>query len=142
MRGTAEAMPVRASAARLERAVLELLANARDAVLERRRTEPEAPARIEVGLWREEDAVMIEVRDTGTGIVEQARESLFDPFFTTKDPGRGIGLGLAFAAGVARGMGGGIEAWNLPEGGACFRRRIATVDVAAAEAPRPGYAAA
>lgn len=39
--------------------------------------------------------VMIQVADTGTGIVEDAVTKLFDPFFTTKPVGIGTGLGLS-----------------------------------------------
>jgi two-component system C4-dicarboxylate transport sensor histidine kinase DctB len=78
--------------------------------------------------------VVVEVRDSGQGVPEAIREAMFDPFFTTKDPGRGIGLGLPLAAGVARGMGGGIEAWNLAGGGACFRMALAPATAAAVAA--------
>jgi histidine kinase len=131
---------VRGSPARLEQAVLQLLANARDAVLERRRREPGAPARISVALQRSAGRIAIEVRDTGTGIPDALREAIFDPFFTTKEPGRGTGLGLSIAAGVARAMGGGIEAWNLAEGGACLRMELA--EAATPAAPHVAHVAA
>ena len=128
LRGTGLRLGVRGSAARLEQALLQLLSNARDAVLERRRVEPRAPARIEVVLRRSPTIVMIEVRDSGAGVPEALADRIFDPFFTTKEPGRGTGLGLAFVAAVARGLGGGIETWNLPGGGACFRMELAAVE--------------
>ncbi len=122
---------VRGNPARLEQALLALLANARDAVRDRRMQDPGAPARIAVALRREGEHIVVEVRDSGSGIPELLRDAIFDPFFTTKEPGRGIGLGLPFAAGVARAMGGGIEAWNLPGGGACVRLELATAEAAA-----------
>jgi C4-dicarboxylate-specific signal transduction histidine kinase len=128
---------VRGSAARLEQAVLQLLSNARDAVLDRRRQDPMAPARIEVALRRDGGTVAIEVRDTGTGVPDALADMIFDPFFTTKEPGRGTGLGLPFAAGVARGMGGGVETWNLPGGGACFRIELAAADPSAMRSAEP-----
>ena len=140
MEGAVADVTVRGSPARLEQAVLQLLANARDAVLERRRREPGAPARISVALQRSPGRIAIEVRDTGTGIPDPLREAIFDPFFTTKEPGRGTGLGLSIAAGVARAMGGGIEAWNLPEGGACLRMELA--EAATPAAPRAAHVAA
>ncbi|WP_372618296.1 sensor histidine kinase [Falsiroseomonas sp.] len=142
LRGTGEELPAKGSAARLEQAVLQMLANARDAVLERRRAEPAAIASIEVALRREGGRIVVEVCDTGTGLDEALRESIFDPFFTTKEPGRGAGLGLPFAAGVARSMGGAMEAWNLPGGGACFRMEIAAADQALPSAAAIGIAAA
>jgi signal transduction histidine kinase len=126
--GAGAPLPVRGSAARLEQAVLQLLSNACDAVLERRLHDPAAPARVEVLLRCGGAAVAIEVRDSGTGVPEELASAIFDPFFTTKEPGRGSGLGLALAAGVARAMGGGIETWNLASGGACFRMELALAD--------------
>ncbi len=111
--------------ARLEQAVLHLLSNARDAVLEARAAGAAAPSRIAVSLREAGRQAVIEVRDTGPGVPEALRHSIFDPFFTTKDPGHGSGLGLSLAAAVARGMGGGITATNLAEGGACFTMTLA-----------------
>jgi signal transduction histidine kinase len=44
---------------------------------------------------RQMDAVILEVSDTGTGILPEAEKRLFDPFFTTKDFGTGLGLPIA-----------------------------------------------
>ncbi len=43
------------------------------------------------------DFVVIEVRDTGTGISETALPHIFDAFWTSKEPGKGTGLGLSTA---------------------------------------------
>jgi C4-dicarboxylate-specific signal transduction histidine kinase len=130
----ADPLPVRGVASRLEQAVLQLLSNARDAVLERREQEPAAPARIAVRLHAEGGCAVIEVRDSGQGVPERLRESIFDPFFTTKEPGRGSGLGLSLATSVARAMGGRIEVRSPPGGGACFTMTMAL----APEAPPAG----
>ena len=43
------------------------------------------------------DRVEIRIRDNGTGIPPEVRETLFNPFFTTKPAGEGTGLGLSIS---------------------------------------------
>jgi signal transduction histidine kinase len=62
--------------------------------------------------------ISIIVRDTGTGIPPENLSKIFDPFFTTKKEGKGTGLGLAVSYGLARQMGGRIEAASPAGGGA------------------------
>jgi signal transduction histidine kinase len=42
-----------------------------------------------------DNAVIIEVSDTGHGIIKEAINRIFVPFFTTKKTGSGIGLALS-----------------------------------------------
>lgn len=134
-----ETMLVQGLPSRLEQGLLQLLANARDAILERRAKEPEAPATITVSLSRKGREALLEVRDTGLGVPEAMREVIFDPFFTTKEPGQGSGLGLSLAAAIVRGMGGRIEARTLPEGGASFLMSLALTPPPSHE-PHPAVA--
>lgn len=53
--------------------------------------------------------VCVAVRDTGTGIEESIMPRIFEPFFTTRDVGKGTGLGLASAFGIAKNHGGTIK---------------------------------
>jgi C4-dicarboxylate-specific signal transduction histidine kinase len=136
--------PVRGRPAQLEQAVLHLLENARDAVLQRRQRDPEAPARITVSIigGATPGSVTIAVRDTGGGVPTTIAGRMLEPFVTSKDPGQGTGLGLPLAVGIARGMGGRL-AWanaaeDRPEAGAVFRLIL---PLAGADQARAGAAA-
>ncbi len=63
-----------------------LLDNAIDAV--------NGQGEIRIRTCREDDHVLVELHDNGSGIPDNVREHLFEPFFTTKGVGKGTGLGL------------------------------------------------
>ena len=107
-------LAVLADANRLEQILVNLLANAIDAV------EGVGEPRLGLSARREGERVRIEVRDNGPGLSESVLVRLFDPFFTTKDSGGGLGLGLAISAGIARDFGGSLSALNAEGGGALF----------------------
>jgi len=65
-------------------------------------------------------AIVIEFRDTGTGLPAKNAEAIFEPFFTTKDKGRGTGLGLAICRDIVESCQGRITAENAPDGGSIF----------------------
>lgn len=76
----------------------------------------------------EADAAILTVRDRGPGIPPDVAERLFDRFAqadTEHRAGRGSGLGLEIAQGIAELHGGSIAAGNHPEGGALFTVRLA-----------------
>jgi signal transduction histidine kinase len=80
-------------------AILNLLNNAREAIVDqRKRTGPEGqPARqgsIRVVVSRLAERLRIEVSDDGGGIPQDALETIFEPYHSTKGPSRGTGLGL------------------------------------------------
>jgi two-component system cell cycle sensor histidine kinase/response regulator CckA len=56
----------------------------------------------------------VSVRDTSVGVPEELRHRIFDPFFTTKAPDRGTGLGLAAVERFVRGAGGSITVQSEP----------------------------
>jgi signal transduction histidine kinase len=64
------------------------------------------------------NGVIVEVDDTGHGIMPENAGKLFEPFFTTKAPGQGTGLGLAIVRRIMEIHGGSIQLANRKEGGA------------------------
>jgi len=64
--------------------------------------------------------IMIELRDTGTGLPKENAEAIFEPFFTTKESGKGTGLGLAICRDIVESCHGRITAENAPEAGSIF----------------------
>jgi len=101
----------------VEQIILNLLLNARDAILEQRApveaTSGESDEYIEINFEREaDDMIAIVVADTGPGITQANLDRLFEPFFTTKPVGKGTGLGLSLGYGMAQDMGGRLDARN------------------------------
>jgi PAS domain S-box-containing protein len=120
----------------LEQVLINLLLNARDAMLEAGSPE----RRITVSARAEGDRVAVTVADTGPGIPGKVMPRLFEPFFTTKATGQGTGLGLSLCHGIMRSLGGGISAAN-GETGAEFRlilQPAAMPDLAAVAAGQGG----
>jgi len=99
---------------RLEQVLVNLLANALDAV------RGQTVRRIEIGAEEREDSVVLTIADSGPGIDAEALPRLFEPFFTTKGAVSGLGLGLAISANIVREFGGTLIAANRPCGGALF----------------------
>jgi C4-dicarboxylate-specific signal transduction histidine kinase len=95
--------------------LLNLLNNAKEALLERNTPAP----RVHIRLFREGGTSVITVQDNAGGIPEPIREKLFDAYFTTKETGTGIGLYLSKII-VEKRLQGSISVRNI-NGGAKFR---------------------
>jgi signal transduction histidine kinase len=72
----------------------------------------------------DEDAVDIEIRDTGFGIPPDVLPKIFDPFFTTKDVGKGSGLGLFIVHEIITQHDGSIAVDSEPGKGTTFLVRL------------------
>ncbi|HSE51523.1 MAG TPA: ATP-binding protein, partial [Gemmatimonadales bacterium] len=113
--------PVEADPAQIERVIMNLVVNARDAMpnggtLELRTEVVEIDedyVRNRPGV-RTGRHVLLSVSDTGAGMSEEVRRNAFEPFYTTKPKGRGTGLGLASVYGVVRQSGGDISLYSEP----------------------------
>jgi len=125
--------PVRANEARLGQIVLNLLLNAAQAIPEGNAADNE----IRIVTRLAGDRVVLEVRDTGTGIERNALPRVFDPFFTTKPVGEGTGLGLSISHGIVTALGGRIEVDSEQGKGATFRVFLPISDAVSPEPPSP-----
>ena len=77
-----------------------------------------------IGTSREQDHVVVEIVDYGTGIPKEVQAHMFEPFFTTKSIGTGTGLGLVICHRIiADRHGGEIEFESVP-GQTRFKVRI------------------
>lgn len=113
-----EVWPLWSGPSQLDQIVMNLAANARDAMPDGgtlRISARNAPAS-SVG-----DAVVLTFSDTGHGMSAETRSHLFEPFFTTKPPGIGTGLGLATVFGVVKALGGKIDVESALGKGTSFR---------------------
>jgi len=130
---------VSGSAGQLEQVILNLIANARDAVEASRTSDAAAvmsPGKINVALTEDNalNQVVITVADNGGGIDEDVLKNIFDPFFTTKEVGEGTGLGLSVSYSIITAMGGTITARNSGEG-VHFSINLPRLDAVASIAP-------
>jgi PAS domain S-box-containing protein len=97
---------VKTDAAQLEQILMNLAANARDAM-------PHG-GKLVIRTSVEGDRVRLEVSDTGCGMDAATRARIFEPFFTTKTAGRGTGLGLASVQAVVQQHGGSVRVESEP----------------------------
>ncbi len=122
-----EPLPVRMDRGGLDQLLLNLAANARDAmptggqftVLTREMTLSPESAK-EKGLTGARH-VLIEVRDSGVGMSPEVLQRAFEPFFTTKPVGQGSGLGLASVYGIVIQSRGHVEIASVEGEGTTVR---------------------
>lgn len=100
----------------LEQVLINLMVNARDALMSKREKEPQLRPWIAVHCEHDSRHVRIWVEDNGGGIDPRLLERIFEPFFTTKPIGVGTGLGLSVSYGIVENMGGRLSVTNGKEG--------------------------
>lgn len=64
--------------------------------------------------------VLLEVKDTGSGMSPEVLKRIYDPFYTTKEIGKGTGLGLSTALSIVKSLGGFINTDSKPDRGTIF----------------------
>jgi two-component system NtrC family sensor kinase len=96
----------------VQQIILNLLENAIDAVGEQ--------GKITLASRVDGPYVVMDVRDTGSGIAPEYLPKVFDPFFTTKATGEGTGLGLSIIYSTLNKLGGRITVESAPGQGSVF----------------------
>ena len=107
---------------KFEQVIVNLLINAKDAVIEKKSklTEYFEPS-IEILTMHEGHFIIVEITDNGIGIGHDDLHNIMLPFFTTKDEGKGTGLGLSICYQIIKEMGGTIDIGSDPINGTKIR---------------------
>ncbi len=117
---------IMADSARLEQALLNLAANAQEAMPKggsltlALHHDPTVASRQPGGAPSPLGWSLLTVTDTGCGMDEATVARVFEPFFSSKQRSRGTGLGLATVHGIVRQHGGWIEVHSAPGKGSSF----------------------
>ena len=132
---------VRMDPGQIERILVNLTVNARDAISDEGRLLIET-SNIELsasqfpslnsGTYR-----CLKVSDNGHGIAAVHKDRIFEPFFTTKEPGKGTGLGLAAVFGIVSQCHGHIECDSEVGQGTTFRIYLPAVSETPVAEPTP-----
>ena len=126
---------VRADPAQIEQVIMNLVVNARDAMVVPGERFPAGTLTVEMAnVELHERAlrptveavapgryVMLAVSDTGSGMTAEVRRQIFEPFFTTKESGKGTGLGLSTVFGIVKQHRGYVWCDSEPGQGSTFR---------------------
>jgi two-component system, cell cycle sensor histidine kinase and response regulator CckA len=126
--------PIKADPGQIEQIFMNLVVNARDAVMDQKDQTAEKKIVIETARvnlnesWVEEHPgscrgwhALVIVSDSGIGMDEETKNKIFEPFFTTKDKGKGTGLGMSTVYGIVKQNGGCIYVYSEPGQGSIFR---------------------
>ena len=102
--------------------LIDLLNNAIDAIKMKDGYQPNGNEKITISLQTEESPkeawAALSIKDTGSGMDQDALRNLFEPFFTTKPTGQGSGLGMTLIQQVVQEHNGRISVRSEPGKGA------------------------
>ncbi len=110
-----EPLSVSMDRVQIQQVIVNLLTNARDAMLGVDASE----RRIDVRSFRQNGRAVFEIADSGCGLSPEIRDRLFEPFMTTKESGMGIGLSICQS--IVTAHSGEISAASNRNKGAVFR---------------------
>jgi CheY-like chemotaxis protein len=129
---------VLADAGQIEQVLVNLVANAKDAMQESGRLtigtgieEVDDEYVAAYGYGKPGSYALITVADTGQGMNAETMKKIFEPFFTTKGIGEGTGLGLAISYGIIKQHSGYIKVYSEPGQGTVFKIYLPLAEEAA-----------
>ena len=133
-----DAAHTRADAGQLEQVLMNLVVNAKDAMLTGGRLTIQTQTivvdenhRRGQQFIRPGNYVMLSVSDTGMGMDRETQSRIFEPFFTTKEKGKGTGLGLSTVYGIVKQTGGYVMVQSEIGRGTTFHIYLPLVEEAA-----------
>jgi PAS domain S-box-containing protein len=125
---------IKADPGQIEQILMNLIVNAKDALMNGTNRSDEKRITIETGqAYLDEDFVaehagsrtgshlFFSVSDNGMGMSEEVKSKIFEPFFTTKGKGKGTGLGMATVYGIVKQNNGCIYVYSEPGQGTTFK---------------------
>jgi CheY-like chemotaxis protein len=128
IRLTDTSLTVMADPGQIEQVLMNLVANARDAmpeggqlVIETKQVMLDNKFVSTYGYGKPGKYALVSITDTGAGMDESTRARIFEPFFTTKEVGKGTGLGLAMAYGIIKQHDGYVNVTSEKGKGTKFR---------------------
>lgn len=128
-----ESIFIRGYPGEFQQVVLNLISNAKDAILSKRDkgdVTPDYHGVIKIILKKENAIARVLVEDNGTGISPDVMPHIFEPYFSTRGSGQGTGIGLYMSKMIIeKNMGGILEASNGDDNGAVFHINIPMLEV-------------
>ncbi len=112
---------VRGNTFKFEQVMVNLLANARDAIDEMAEVRPGTVKTVKVCSTSDDASCQVTVADTGIGVLPNEADKIMLPFHTLKGPGKGTGLGLSISYGIIREMNGTLDFSSEHMAGTTFR---------------------
>lgn len=100
----------------LEQVMINLLINARDAIITKRESEPQLQGLISVRTYRIDRILVVEISDNGCGIPPDVMPKIWSPFFTTKKGSKGTGIGLSLCQRIIKEHNGFVSVESGEEG--------------------------
>ncbi len=138
----ARAVPVMAYSPQIERVLMNLAVNARDAMPSGGTIEVStgivdigADFKKTHGFGKPGTYASLSVKDTGTGMGESVRKRIFEPFFSTKGSGKGTGFGLSIVYDIVKDHDGYISVSSTPGRGSLFAVYLPLTEASAVSVP-------